>query len=116
MATINLTTKLFENLTDQEAKELQEWVEEVMIQGCVRHPSPILVDQWIKVFALNATLLVFSTVVPQIILLSILAKRDSEFKILCEAIHTDPADGHKGVMGAVQSLVEALDLATGVPA
>jgi hypothetical protein len=79
----------------------------------VRYPRPILVDQWLKEFALGGTLLVFSTVVPQYILMSLLAKRNNEFKKVCEALNTAPADGHKGVMGAIQSLTKALNLAVG---
>jgi hypothetical protein len=118
MATINLTTQLFEGLTDQEANELQTWVEGVVLRGTIPPEDPNPIKQWLVVFGHNQDrrLLVISTALPQRVLLSLLLRRDAEFKVLCEALHTDPDDGHKGVMGAVQSLVEALDLATGVPA
>jgi hypothetical protein len=118
MATINLATQLFEGLTDQEANELQAWAEGVILHGHFPPKHPNLIEQWFVIFGHNADrrLLVISTALPQRVLLSLLLRRDAEFRVLCEALHTDPADGHKGVMGAIQSLVDALDLATGVPA
>lgn len=117
MATINLTTKLFENLTDQEANDLQAWVESVMLHGRIPEEHNELVTQWVQIFSPQEglILLTLSTIVPQWILLSLMFKKDAEFRALCESLHTDPADGHKGVMGAVQSLCDALDLATGAP-
>lgn len=116
MATINLTTKLVGNLTDREANELQAWVESVVLRGRIPEEHNELIAQWVKIInpQEGALLLTLSTVVPQWILLSLMARKDAEFETLCKALHTDPADGHKGVMGAVQSLVDASDY-TGDP-
>lgn len=118
MATINLTTKLFENLTDQEAKDLQGWVESVVLRGKIPEERNELIAQWVKIInpQEGALLLVLSTVVPQWVLLSLMAKKDAEFAEVCKLVHMPVESGHQGVMGAVQSLVDALDLATGVPA
>jgi hypothetical protein len=117
MATINLTTQLFEGLTDQEANELQAWAEGVVLRGEFPPKHPALIEKWFVAFNHNSDrrLLVISTALPQRVLLSLLKKRDKEFAELCELVNMPVESGHKGVMGAVRSLVDALDLATGVP-
>jgi hypothetical protein len=81
MATINLTTQLFENLTDQEANELQVWVEDAVLRGKFPPTHPNLIQQWFLAFSYNPDqqLLVFSVALPQRVLLSLLHKRDQEF-------------------------------------
>ena len=114
MATINKTTQLFEGLTDQEAKDLQMWVEAVMLRGFLPTRPP-LVDQWLDEMSLEESLLNLSTVVPQKILMSLLMRRDSEFGEVCKELHVAPFSGHDGVMEAIRSLTDALDMALGSP-
>lgn len=117
MTTINLATQLFEGLTDQEANDLQGWVEGAVLRGKFPPKHPNLIQEWFSVFNYNPDqqLLVFSTALPQRVLLSLLKRREEEFSKLCEMVGVPVESGHQGVMGAVQSLVDALDLATGVP-
>jgi hypothetical protein len=116
MATLNKTTKLFEDLTDQEAKDLQVWVEGVMLQGTFPVTHPSLIEQWLLAFGFRSSeslLLVISTVLPQHILLSLLRKRDQEFGAVCEELHTSFASGNDGVLEAIRSLADACDMALG---
>jgi hypothetical protein len=116
MATINKTTKLFEDLTDQEAKELQEWVEGVVFRGTFPVDHPDLIEHWLTAFGFRSnenTLLVISTVLPQRVALSLLARRDQEFGEVCKELHTQPASGHNGVMEAIRSLEASLGLSLG---
>jgi len=114
MARINKTTQLFEDLTDQEAKELQMWVETVMLRGFLPTRPP-LIDQWFDEVSLEESLLSLSTVVPQKILMSLLMKRDHEFGEVCKELHVAPFSGNDGVMEAIRSLTDALDMALGSP-
>jgi hypothetical protein len=116
MATINKSTKLFEELTDQEAQDLQVWVEGVMFRGTFPVNHPDLIEQWLTIFGFRLnenTLLVISTVLPQHVLMSLLSRRDQEFGEVCKELHVAPFFGHTGVMGAIKSLVEAVDLGLG---
>lgn len=84
MSIINLTTQLFEGLTDQEAKELQEWAEGAVLRGYLPPKHPDLIQEWFSVFSYdsNRQLLVVSTALPQRVLLSLLKRRDAEFSEL----------------------------------
>jgi len=116
MASINKITKLFEGLTDQEAKELQMWVDGVVFRGTFPVNHPDLIERWLITFGFRSnknTLLVISTVLPQHVALSLLAKRDNEFGEVCKELHTSPASGHDGVMEAIRSLTDACDMALG---
>lgn len=89
MATVNLTTQLFEGLTDQEADELQSWVEGVVLRGVFPPKHPDTIEQWFVIFGYDSDhrLLVFSTALPQRVLLSLLKRKDEQISKLCELIH-----------------------------
>jgi hypothetical protein len=114
MATINQKTKLFEGLTDQEAKDLQIWVEGLYFRGTITSKQP-MIHQWLDFFGVG-TASIADALVDEVgpkVLLSLLAKRDNEFGEVCKELHTAPASGHDGVMEAIRSLTDACDMALG---
>ncbi len=64
-------TKLFVNLTEEEAEELYRTARAIILEGKVPSPAPAWLKQWVKKAGLPDTLLTTSTVLPQYLLLSV---------------------------------------------
>lgn len=73
---IDPTTMLFQDLTDQEATELQRYGEQLMLRGIVPNPQPEMITEWFVKCGLDQRqgLLVVSTVLPSRIFYSLLLR------------------------------------------
>jgi hypothetical protein len=74
---IDPTTLLFHDLSDDEAKVLQDAGEAIMLRGEVPHPMPAIINQWFERchFSHDRGLLVVSTVLPARIFYSLLLRK-----------------------------------------
>lgn len=74
---VDFTTLLFHDLSDDEAKVLQDVGESIMLRGEVPHPMPEIINRWFEEGHLNTdrTLLVLSTVLPARIFYSLLLRK-----------------------------------------
>lgn len=70
---LDCETKLFCDMTKQEAQEMLDWAEDVVLRGKVAHPDPKFVTWWLSSCGYDERqrLLVISTALPQRILLSL---------------------------------------------
>lgn len=71
---IDKETMLFKDLTIDDVKRMQLWVEDVVLNGRLEWPTPDWLETWYSELGFNSDdhrLLTQSTVVPQRVLLSI---------------------------------------------
>lgn len=71
---VNPVTKLWEELTPQEAVDLRQWAENVVLCGKLAYPDPPWLTLWYETLGYRAEhqrIMMQSTAVPQFVLLSL---------------------------------------------